>query len=45
MGRAAGPGPSAWVAVDWAVREPFRRVLYPTMLRRIRRAWVAAYGA
>ena len=25
--------------------EPFRRVLYPAMLRRIRRAWVAAYGA
>jgi hypothetical protein len=25
--------------------EPFRRVLYPAMLRRIRRAWAAAYGA
>jgi hypothetical protein len=23
--------------------EPFRRILYPAMLRRIRRAWVAAY--
>ena len=25
--------------------EPFRRVLYPAMLRRIRRAWASAYGA
>lgn len=26
--------------------EPFRRfILYPAMLRRIRRAWLAAYGA
>jgi hypothetical protein len=35
--------------VSWLTRpyliaiEPFRRVLYPTMLRRIRRAWIAAY--
>jgi hypothetical protein len=25
--------------------EPFRRVLYPVLLRRIRRAWLAAYPA
>ena len=25
--------------------EPFRRILYPAMFRRIRRAWLAAYGA
>ena len=38
--------------VSWLTRpyllliEPFRRfLLYPAMLRRIRRAWVAAYGA
>src|SRR5262249_19971095 len=24
--------------------EPFRRILYPAMLRRIRRAWIEAYG-
>jgi len=28
-----------------AVIEPFRRVLYPAMLARIRRAWIAAYAA
>jgi hypothetical protein len=38
--------------VSWLTRpyllliEPFRRFLvYPAMLRRIRRAWIAAYGA
>jgi hypothetical protein len=37
--------------VSWITRpylfliEPFRRVLYPAMLRRIRRAWIAAYSA
>lgn len=37
--------------VSWLTRpylmmiEPFRRVLYPVMLRRIRRAWIAAYAA
>jgi hypothetical protein len=37
--------------VSWLTRpyliaiEPFRRILYPAMLRRIRRAWVTAYGA
>jgi hypothetical protein len=40
------------VPVSWATRpylmviEPFRRfILYPAMLRRLRRAWVATYGA
>jgi hypothetical protein len=39
------------LAVSWLTRpyliaiEPFRRfILYPAMLRRIRRAWLAAYG-
>ena len=37
--------------VSWLTRpyliaiEPFRRILYPAMLRRIRRLWLAAYGA
>ena len=37
--------------VSWLTRpylvaiEPFRRILYPAMLRRIRRAWIVAYGA
>jgi hypothetical protein len=36
--------------VSWLTRpylmliEPFRRILYPALLRRIRRAWAAAYG-
>jgi hypothetical protein len=36
--------------VSWMTRpylmliEPFRRVLYPAMLGRIRRAWIGAYG-
>jgi hypothetical protein len=39
------------IPVSWRTRpyllaiEPFRRILYPAMLRRIRRAWLAAYGA
>ena len=39
------------IPVSWLTRPylmaiaPFRRVLYPAMLRRIRRAWRAAYGA
>jgi hypothetical protein len=39
------------IPVSWLTRpyllaiEPFRRILYPAMLRRIRRAWLAAYGA
>ena len=38
------------IRVSWLTRpyliaiEPFRRILYPAMLRRIRRAWLAAYG-
>ena len=38
------------IPVSWPTRPylmaiaPFRRVLYPAMLRRIRRAWLAAYG-
>ena len=37
--------------VSWLTRpyliaiEPFRWILYPAMLRRIRRAWVSAYGS
>jgi hypothetical protein len=37
--------------VSWITRpylkliEPFRRILYPAMLRRIQRAWIALYGA
>jgi hypothetical protein len=36
----------SWISGPYlALIEPFRRfVLYPTMLRRIRRAWVARYG-
>jgi Protein of unknown function (DUF2867) len=36
--------------VSWLTRpylimiEPFRRILYPAMLRRIQRAWLTAYG-
>jgi hypothetical protein len=39
------------IPVSWFTRPylmaiaPFRRILYPAMLRRIRRAWIAAYGA
>jgi hypothetical protein len=37
--------------VSWLTRpyllviEPFRWILYPAMLRRIRRSWISAYGA
>jgi hypothetical protein len=37
--------------VSWLTRpylfaiEPFRRILYPAMLRRIRRSWIGTYGA
>jgi uncharacterized protein DUF2867 len=38
--------PVSWITRPYlTLIEPFRRVLYPAMLRRIRRAWVAAYGA
>jgi hypothetical protein len=36
---------ASWLTRPYLVAiEPFRRVLYPAMLRRIRRAWIAAYG-
>jgi hypothetical protein len=36
--------PVSWITRPYLMLiEPFRRVLYPVMLRRIRRAWIAAY--
>jgi len=38
--------PVSWLTRPYLIAiEPFRRILYPAMLRRIRRAWVAKYGA
>jgi hypothetical protein len=38
--------PVSWITRPYLLAiEPFRRILYPAMLRRIRRAWLAAYGA
>jgi len=38
--------PVSWVTRPYLIAiEPFRRILYPALLRRIRRAWLAAYGA
>jgi hypothetical protein len=39
--------PVSWVTRPYLIAiEPFRRfLLYPAMLRRIRRAWIGAYGA
>ena len=38
--------PVSWLTRPYLMAiEPFRRLLYPAMLRRIRRAWIAAYGA
>jgi uncharacterized protein DUF2867 len=39
--------PVSWLTRPYLIAiEPFRRfLLYPAMLRRIRRAWVAVYGA
>jgi hypothetical protein len=38
--------PVSWLTGPYlAVIEPFRRVLYPAMLERIRRAWIARYAA
>jgi len=35
---------ASWITRPYLIAiEPFRRVLYPAMLRRIRRAWIAAY--
>lgn len=38
--------PVSWLTRPYLMAiEPFRRILYPAMLRRIRRVWVAAYPA
>jgi hypothetical protein len=39
--------PVSWLTRPYLIAiEPFRRfILYPAMLRRIRRAWIATYGA
>ena len=39
--------PVSWLTRPYLLAiEPFRRfILYPAMLRRVRRAWLAAYGA
>ena len=37
--------PVSWLTRPYLIAiEPFRRILYPAMLRRIRRAWIAAYS-
>jgi hypothetical protein len=37
--------PVSWITRPYLLLiEPFRRVLYPAMLRRVRRLWIAAYG-
>ena len=38
--------PVSWLTRPYLMAiEPFRRILYPAMLRRIQRAWLVAYGA
>jgi hypothetical protein len=38
--------PVSWLTRPYLMAiEPFRRLLYPAMLNRIRRAWIAAYCA
>ena len=38
--------PVSWLTRPYLMAiQPFRRILYPAMLRRIRRAWIAAYGS
>lgn len=38
--------PVSWLTRPYLIAiEPFRRILYLAMLRRIRRAWVTTYGA
>ena len=38
--------PVSWITRPYLVAiQPFRRILYPAMFRRIRLAWLAAYGA
>ena len=37
--------PVSWLTRPYLIAiEPFRRILYPAMLRRIRRAWIIAYS-
>jgi hypothetical protein len=37
--------PVSWITRPYLLLiEPFRRVLYPAVLRRLRRGWLAAYG-
>jgi hypothetical protein len=37
--------PVSWITRPYLLLiEPFRRVLYPAMLRRMRRGWIAVYG-
>jgi hypothetical protein len=37
--------PVSWMTRPYLIAiEPFRRILYPAMLRRIQRAWIATYG-
>jgi len=37
--------PVSWLTRPYLIAiQPFRRVLYPALLRRIQRAWIAAYG-
>jgi hypothetical protein len=38
--------PVSWLTRPYLIAiEPFRRILYPAMFRRIRRAWIATYGS
>lgn len=38
--------PVSWITRPYLIAiEPFRRILYPAMLGRIRRAWIEMYGA
>ena len=38
--------PVSWITRPYLLLiEPFRRILYPVVLRRIRRGWIAAYAA
>jgi hypothetical protein len=37
--------PVSWLTRPYLIAiEPFRRILYPAMLRRMRRSWLAVYG-
>ncbi|MGZ4808651.1 MAG: DUF2867 domain-containing protein, partial [Thermoanaerobaculia bacterium] len=37
--------PVSWLTRPYLIAiEPFRKILYPAMLDRIRRAWIATYG-